>query len=420
MNHRKKLSWQLLRSVLSIYFSITVLITLTQMAIEYSHTRAMVQQELEGAERTFYPALATALWELNREQLDALMRGVTDLPLISSVRVAAQSGPEIRRGHDSGLIGATIEHAFDVSYHFSGEDIHLARVTFSASDTVVLQRLQVGFQMIMISAVIKSLVLATLFVLAFRRRLGLPLRDLTESVSAIDLDSLGHRRVDLRQTEDNELSRLQDAFNRMLDTLDRERRAHVETLTAVNHSLEDQVRSRTLALEQANQRLELLARTDPLTGLANRRHFMERLAVDIMRAQRTGAPLTVLAVDLDHFKQVNDRWGHAAGDDTLVNFARTALGQLRASDMLARLGGEEFVISLPDTPLHQATEVATRILEAIRAQEMETEQGRFRYTASIGATSLRQDSDDCDALLGRADAAMYRAKQSGRDRIEAE
>ena len=420
MIDRKKLSWQLLRSVLSIYFSITLLVTLTQMAIEYAHTRTMVQQELEGAERTFYPALATALWELNREQLDALMQGVTDLPLISSVRVADKSGREIRRGHDTGLIGATIEHAFNVSYHFSGEDIYLARVTFSAADSVVLQRLRVGFQMIMVSAVLKSLALTTLFILAFRRRLGQPLRDLTGSVAAIDLDSLGHRRVDLHQTEENELSRLQDAFNRMLETLDRERRTHVAALLEVNQSLELQVQNRTQALEQANHRLEQLARTDPLTGLANRRHFMECLAVEILRSQRSGAPLSLLAIDLDHFKRINDQWGHGAGDDTLVNFARTTQGQLRASDLLARLGGEEFVTLLPDTSLSQATEVATRILDAIRSQEINTDQGRFSYSASVGVTSLRSESDDHDKLLARADCAMYRAKEGGRDRIEAE
>lgn len=417
---RDRLSWQLLRSVLSIYFSITVLITLAQMGIEYLHTRTMVQEELQGAERTFYPALATALWELNQEQLDALMMGVIDLPLISSVRISEPSGREITRGSNSGLIGTSIEHGFDVSYQFSGQNIHLARVSFSASDTVVLQRLRVGFQMIVVSAAIKSMLLIALFIWAFRKHLGKPLRVLRESVAMINLESLAHRRVDMKLPRNNELKLLQNAFNHMLSTLDQERRAHFEALTRVNQSLEAEVQSRTKDLQDANRRLEQLARTDPLTGVANRRDFMERLQSDILRAHRAGSALTVLAVDLDHFKQINDRWGHAAGDDALVNFARTTQGQLRASDVLARLGGEEFAILLPETALPQATEVANRILESLKTQVIVTAEGEFGYTASIGVATLSHGKDDGEALLGRADQNMYRAKQLGRNRVETE
>lgn len=418
MMGQDKLSWQLLRSVLSIYLVITTLITLAQMGIEYFHTRNMVQGELEGAERTFYPALATALWELNQEQLDALMMGVTDLPLISSVRISEPSGREVVRGSNAGLIGASIEHAFDVSYQFSGQVIYLARVSFFADDTVVLQRLKVGFQMIVISAAIKSLLLISLFIWAFRRHLAYPLRLLADSVATINLDSLAHRRIDMKLTKDNELRMLQTAFNEMLSTLDRERRAHFEALTRINQSLEAEVQSRTKDLQEANLRLEQLARTDPLTGVANRRYFMERLRTDILRANRTGSALAVLAVDLDHFKRINDRWGHSAGDDALVNFARTALGQLRASDVLARLGGEEFIILLPDTDISQAVKVAARILESIRTQVIVTAEGEFGYTASIGVATLSPEDDDGEALLVRADLNMYRAKELGRDRVE--
>lgn len=413
-----KLSWQLLRSVLSIYFSLTILITLFQMGVEYAHTRNMVQDELRGAERTFYPALATALWELNQQQVEALMSGITDLPLISAVYIIDPSGRVAMDGVRDGGGGTAIKHAFDVSYDFSGQTIPLARVEFVASGTLVLERLWVGFQMIVISAVIKSLLLTALFVWAFRRRLGRPLRSLTESVAMINLDSLAQSRIDMKLTAENELSLLQRAFNTMLSTLDRERRAHVDALTQANHRLEGEVQSRTKELMEANQRLEQLARTDALTGAANRRDFMERLGTEILRSQRSGAPLTVLAIDLDHFKQVNDRWGHAAGDDALVNFVRTADSQLRGTDVLARLGGEEFVILLPETSVPEAAEVAARILTSVRSQVIVTAEGEFGYTVSIGVAGLMHDRDDGDALLSRADLSMYRAKQLGRNRVE--
>jgi diguanylate cyclase (GGDEF)-like protein len=415
------LSWQLLKAVLSIYFAITLLVTLTQMGIEYLHTRNTIQGELASVERTFSPALATALWELNTEQLEALQQGIVDLPVISSMRVIDARGRELIKESAPSMLGGQIIHTFKLSYRFSGENVHLADVSFEATGDVIFDRLRVGYQMILISALIKSTVLTLLFLWAFRRRLGTPLQQLTGAVMAVDLDSLGSKhRLDFQQVQANELTKLEDAFNRMLNRLEEERVAHYSALEAINQGLEAQVAERTHALEQTNRQLEQLVRTDPLTGAANRRHFVEQAQIEIQRARRDSTPLSLLMIDLDHFKRINDTWGHAAGDDVLRNFARIALTPLRVTDLFARIGGEEFAILLPNTGLDGAVELALRILAVARQQSIDCSNGQIRYNVSIGAAVLAAQETSYEPLLKRADAALYRAKEEGRDQVVTE
>jgi PAS domain S-box-containing protein len=245
------LSWQLLKSVLSIYFSITIVVTLAQMGIEYRYTRGVVQSELASVERSVYPALATALWDINYKQLTALQQGIVDLPLITSVTLRLNNGQEMVKAKDGEAVHDGIEHSFNVSYQFGGQDISLAQVTFLAADTVVLNRVLLGFQMIVLSAMIKSLALTLLFIWAFRRQLAGPLSQLIVAVSSVDLASLGSSRIDLRQREKNELTELEGAFNQMLSTLDDERKAHVASLEGLIESLEARVAERTRGLEVA-------------------------------------------------------------------------------------------------------------------------------------------------------------------------
>lgn len=415
------LSWQLLKEVLSIYFAITLLVTLTQMGIEFQHTRQAIANELSSVERTFSPALTTALWELNFEQLEALHQGIIDLPIISSMRVRDASGKTLIDDSEKSVIGGQIIHTFKLFHHFSGENIFLAEVNFQTAGDVVFDRLRVGFQMILVSALIKSTALTMLFFWAFRRRLGAPLRKLTEAVTTVDLDSLKDQHIDLQQKEANELTRLEEAFNRMLSRLDDERIAHYAALEDLNKGLEQQVAARTHDLQLANQQLEQLVRTDPLTGAANRRHFVEQIHIEIQRARREQTPLALLMMDLDHFKSINDRWGHSAGDLVLRNFADLVRQLSRTSDLLARLGGEEFALLLPNTGLDGAREVAARILGLVREQSIATDAGQtIHYSTCIGAALLGPQENHYEPLMKRADAALYRAKEAGRDRVVAE
>jgi diguanylate cyclase (GGDEF)-like protein len=161
-----------------------------------------------------------------------------------------------------------------------------------------------------------------------------------------------------------------------------------------------------------------LARTDALTGLPNRRAFDEALDREVARAHRAGAPLALLALDLDRFKQVNDVHGHAAGDAALVAAAARARAALREGDLLARVGGEELAALLPGAGLDAAREAGERIRAAISAAPVEAAGASFRVTVSVGAAVLAP-GERGPALHARADERLYAAKRGGRDRVEA-
>lgn len=158
-----------------------------------------------------------------------------------------------------------------------------------------------------------------------------------------------------------------------------------------------------------------LAHTDPLTGVANRRRFMDQLELELERRHRSGEPLSVLILDVDHFKKVNDRHGHAMGDSALRHLAELGQGLLRRNDLFGRLGGEEFGILLPGAALAGALEFAERYRQHVEDQPAP---GGLSLTISVGVTECLPEDINADQPLARADQALYRAKQGGRNRVE--
>lgn len=162
--------------------------------------------------------------------------------------------------------------------------------------------------------------------------------------------------------------------------------------------------------------LARLARRDPLTGVPNRRAFEEDLVREVVRAARSGAPLSVVALDVDRFKSVNDVHGHAAGDAVLGAVVERASASLRAGDLLARTGGEELAAILPGTDLAGARDAAERIRSRIEAAPVQAAGHEVRITVSLGCAQLAPGEDGA-ALLARADARLYDAKRAGRNRV---
>ncbi len=163
--------------------------------------------------------------------------------------------------------------------------------------------------------------------------------------------------------------------------------------------------------------LRRLAITDPLTGISNRRQFFETIEREWTRARRHGRNLTVAMLDLDDFKSVNDQHGHAAGDQALVGFVRIAQRVLRSSDFMARIGGEEFGLVLPETDLEGGQDLAERLRLAVDSTPVESAAGLLHLTASIGVAQCRLDSEHPDDAIRRADDALLLAKRSGRNTI---
>lgn len=169
-------------------------------------------------------------------------------------------------------------------------------------------------------------------------------------------------------------------------------------------------------LMRRRKALRALVLTDALTGLANRRAFMTQLTREAHRHERSGRPLSILILDIDHFKRINDEWGHATGDEVLVQVGRLLQQHTRDRvDLAARIGGEEFVVLLPETDLQGAQLVAEKVAMRLREQRVEARGGSVRVSVSMGVTQYT--GGDPDLALRDADRNLYRAKEAGRDRI---
>lgn len=170
-------------------------------------------------------------------------------------------------------------------------------------------------------------------------------------------------------------------------------------------------------LQDANQRLLALSLTDSVTGIHNHRHFQERLRSELQEARRYRYPLSLVMLDLDDFKQLNDTHGHLAGDRVLRTVAEAARKVLRETDVLCRYGGEEFAAILPHTDKARGTEAAERLRAAISTATVATAEATVRVTASFGVATSPDDGETPQELVNAADAAMYRAKRAGKDRV---
>ncbi len=169
------------------------------------------------------------------------------------------------------------------------------------------------------------------------------------------------------------------------------------------------------ALRRARDEARQRAAIDGLTGVANRGHFLELAGRSIAAARRHNRSLSLLMLDVDRFKAINDTHGHAAGDATLVSLVSVCSHGLREGDLVGRLGGDEFAVLLPETPAELAGQVASRLHDALAEAAVAWEGQRLPLEVSVGVASLKPEGDTLDALLGRADEALYQAKRSGRN-----
>jgi len=169
--------------------------------------------------------------------------------------------------------------------------------------------------------------------------------------------------------------------------------------------------------KKAKEAMEQLAIRDDLTGVLNRRKFYEIAESEFSRYQRYKHPFSLILMDLDYFKKINDRYGHLAGDEVLIKFAQGVDGMKRINDVFARWGGEEFVLLLPETPAREAYIFAQRIREEVSMRDFPVTGETVRITTSMGIAQANEDAS-LDGLVKRADDALYKAKEGGRDRIE--
>lgn len=228
-----------------------------------------------------------------------------------------------------------------------------------------------------------------------------------------DLDALARAARDLEAgTPGAEIPAAQSS--REVRRLSSALRGMIHKLLSANEAMEAQVRLRTQQLEQANHELDRQARSDPLTGLLNRRGFDTQMNYALSLAHRSGRDLSLVTVDVDHFKRINDTHGHDVGDQVLQRLALTLAARLRESDVVARLGGEEFAVLLPDTDLDGARSIAQALVDSQAGTDYPV---IGRFTISAGVSTLENAEDTAQNLLRRGDAALYEAKRQGRNRV---
>ncbi len=415
------LSQKMMRVIFSIYLVVTLLITSLQFLSEYLKTQDAIVSELQQLEATVRGPISTSLWQYNRNQLDSLTSGLIQMPIIEGVDVLDQNSQSIisKRFYDSSSVPLSIfDSTSALSWTLNGESIPLGTLVLYSSSGVVLERVWFGFALIAITAFIKLTVLFWLFIWAFDRYLATPLRELMSQVNEVQLSTSISKRIHLSNAENNELSQLQEHMNNMLFAMSSDRERLLEDEQAKRDWLENAVAKRTEDLQILNEKLKYLATRDSLTDVLNRGSFFETAQQLLVLSQRQKSTASFILMDLDFFKRINDTYGHFIGDKVLIHFTQTLQGLLRKSDLLGRVGGEEFAIFLPDTGLDAACQLADKIRQTISDAALEVEDKTVTYTVSLGVESSEPEDQSIDELFKRADLKLYGAKDKGRDRVE--
>jgi diguanylate cyclase (GGDEF)-like protein len=226
-----------------------------------------------------------------------------------------------------------------------------------------------------------------------------PLGRLTAGADKVAAGDLG---VDLPVHSHSEVGYLTEVFNHMVARLRHGR----EQLAAANE-----------ALMGKNKEVEELSITDSLTGLYNRKHLMETLTGEVARSLRHQRPFVLLIIDIDHFKDFNDTYGHLAGDEVLRRMGAVFKGSIRNCDYAARYGGEEFIVILPEIGPEDGVQAAERIRHRVAEEKISSNGDSVTVTISVGVASFPEHGDDAETMISKADSALYQAKKRGRNRV---
>lgn len=284
-------------------------------------------------------------------------------------------------------------------------------IYFSQQD---FYKLQSANRLLTFKLVFIIFILLSIFVYLIRRELR-PLKKLTETVLAYD-PKLNNFPLPISSKKD-EVGVIQNAILLMVDKIG----SHTQMLDQINLSLEEKVKERTKELYEANQQLKALSVTDDLTKLSNRRYFEEYFQKSWELAKRKNVNLSLVMCDIDHFKKVNDIYGHQIGDEVLKAVAIALKEALkRGTDFVARYGGEEFIMVLYETNLQEAQSLCQRVQENLKILKNEKLEGVkiSSITMSFGiACTIPKKDDNSDSLIKYADDALYNAKETGRNKI---
>lgn len=392
---------------------------------------ASMTAELTLIDQVFQRTLSKAIWEMDREAIRTQIDSAAQVASIGRIELRVNNAGRSPEKFESRPANPSTSSmaprlARELRYApYPGASEVVGHLTLEANEDVLRQRLRADVANIVVTQLVQTLLVAGLIMWLFNSSVTVHVRDIARHLKALTPASLVHPlRLNRPAQRNDELSLLETGINDLqlkLASHLASQHQYEHDLAAHRDRLAELVDEQTAELRAANARLEQLSRVDPLTGVANRRHFDELKALEFRRAQRLGQPLCVLMCDVDFFKRYNDAYGHVQGDRCLQQIAHALNDSFaRANEFVARVGGEEFAVLLSGADAANARTSAERLQRRIAQLALPHKDSTVAavVTLSIGLAQFDPaTTNDFDELLHQADRALYRAKELGRNRI---
>lgn len=399
---RRLLAW-----IICINAIAAVIATSIQLYLDYQGDVSEFEQGMHYIEQSQLPGLADAAWNFNVASMQVQLDGIGRSPWVAGAHV--RYGPNQSAELHTGLHNLKDQSTFEYALQRNGALV--GKIYITPNRDMLYRRTLDRFLVVLFTQIGKAVVTTISIFLLISWLITKPLTQIAQFAKSFEPGS-NFRRFSLRRASSNrhdELNILVDALN---DAYQRIQKAHE---FEVRHAeiLRAEVAARTEELRQAQQNLAKLSITDKLTGILNRLGLDQSFQTALAHAVNSNSPLAVILCDIDHFKAVNDNYGHLAGDQALQEFSRILSLNLRDCDVLGRWGGEEFLIICPQTGLPEAILLAEQLRGAVQSHEFNS---IGHKTSSFGVAELH-NNERAEQLIKRADDALYQAKRTGRNRV---
>jgi two-component system, cell cycle response regulator len=407
MSRFRPLAAHLVRRTVWLGVVCMVAVLAVQSVLKYRQQEVRFANLVEEVAQTSVPLLSVSLWDIETRAVQQQVDRLAQRPGIGHVRVIAETGQRFAAGRAE-LGDAPFSQELRIPYPSGDTGSAIGRLQIVADERYFYREVLRDTLALLLGHGAFTLLVCLLIAVMLRRELQQPLERIARFAAELRPAQLMTPLALSRPTRNtvDEIDLVAEGFAKLQAGL----QEHISELDRL-------VAQRTQQLESALEEVRELSVTDTLTGCLNRRAIEARLPSEVERAQRYNRPLSVVFTDLDHFKQINDRHGHAAGDAVLRTVARLYQSEMRSSvDWIARYGGEEFLIVLPETDLDAAQRIADRLRQLTQATPVVCDGHAIRLTASYGVAQCHA-GESSTALLARVDALLYAAKAQGRNRV---
>lgn len=401
-----RLSLALLKKILLITCVITSCLTVVQLLLSYLDEKETLSKFLSELETVHSEALALNVYEMNYEAAQSVIEGMLLYDAIGyvSLSIKEQEGISNIDAGERASSAAVTSRQFPIFFVFADRAIHVGEVEIQSDANYLYDHIKQSFFVILTTQIIKTFLVSGILLVLFHRLI----------ISRIDAI---HRWLMSFSAEGNftplTFTNSKSSYDE-IDELKDEINTVCKSLRRSTQELELLVEQRTEELKKANLKLEKLAYTDSLTGVANRSALLTKSEEELRRSRRLGYDMGVMMLDLDNFKSVNDTYGHDAGDKVLQSVAQAVNNSLRKEEMLGRIGGEEFVIIVYGADKIGMQQLALRIQDVISLQDFSFLREGYSVTVSIGYTKVEKN-EQFKSALKRADSHLYTAKANGRN-----